>query len=124
MRRKCNGGVLLLLKAGVEAHVRSGCVKYPKSLFGFVFLWRSQFMNSHTTAHDFNSVLNNIIDERFPNTERYIVSGGDYFKDVIIELRESGKELRYSPYELFEKSQNYEDTIEEFIVHWQTMLQQ
>ncbi len=81
-------------------------------------------MNSHTTAHDFNSVLNNIIDERFPNTERYIVSGGDYFKDVIIELRESGKELRYSPYELFEKSQNYEDTIEEFIVHWQTMLQQ
>jgi len=81
-------------------------------------------MNSHTTAHDFNSVLNNIIDERFPNTERYIVSGSDYFKDVIIELRESGKELRYSPYELFEKSQNYEDTIEEFIVHWQTMLQQ
>ena len=81
-------------------------------------------MNSHTTAHDFNSVLNNIIDERFPNTERYIVSGGDYFKDVIIELRESSKELRYSPYELFEKSQNYEDTIEEFIVHWQTMLQQ
>lgn len=81
-------------------------------------------MNSNTTAHDFNSVLNNIIDERFPNTERYIVSGGDYFKDMIIELRESDKELRYSPYELFEKSQNYEDTIEEFIVHWQTMLQQ
>lgn len=81
-------------------------------------------MNSHTTAHDFNSVLNNIIDERFPNTERYIVSGSDYFKDVIIELRESGKELRYSPYELFEKSQNYEDTIEKFIVLWQTMLQQ
>ena len=80
-------------------------------------------MNSHTTAHDFNSVLNNIIDERFPNTERYIVSGGDYFKDWIIELREAGKALRYSPHELFEKSQNFEDTIEELIEQWRSLLQ-
>ncbi len=77
-----------------------------------------------TTVHDFDSVLNSIIDERFPNTERHIVSGGDSFKDMVIGLKESGKELRYSPYKLFEKSRNYEDTIEELIAHWQTMLQQ
>lgn len=81
-------------------------------------------MNSYTTAHEFNSVLNNIIDERFPNTERYVVSGGDYYKDWIIELRESDKVLRYSPYELFKKSQDYEDTLEEFVEQWWTMLQQ
>ena len=81
-------------------------------------------MNDNITAHEFNSVLNDIIEERFPNTERYIVASGDYFKDTIIEIRESGKKLRYSPYELYKKSQNYEDTIEEFIAHWRIMLQQ
>ena len=81
-------------------------------------------MNSYTNAHDFNDFLNSIIDERFPNTERYIVSGGDYFKDWVIELREADKALRYSPNELFEKSQNYEDTIEELVEQWKTMLQQ
>lgn len=81
-------------------------------------------MNDYTDAHDFNSVLNSIIDEKFPNTERYAISGGDYFKDWVIELREADKALRYSPYELFGKSQNYEETINKFIEQWETILQQ
>lgn len=68
-----------------------------------------------TTIHDFISVLHDIIEETFPNTERYIISGGDYISDFVMELREGDKKLRYSPCELYNKSDAYEDTIEEFI---------
>ena len=71
-----------------------------------------------TTVHDFIKALHNLIEAHFPDTERYIVSGGDYIKDTVMELREGNKRLRYSPYELFSKSENYEDTIEEFIKKW------
>ncbi len=81
-------------------------------------------MNNTTDVHDFHSVLISMIDERFPNTEKYIIHGGDYYKDLVCELRENGKALRYSPYELYGKSKNYEETIDEFIKQWETVLQQ
>ena len=75
-----------------------------------------------SNIHDFINVLNAIIDERFPNTNRYIVGGGDFIKDTVMELREEDKKLRYSPYELFSKSEDYEDTIEKLVEQWESML--
>ena len=73
-----------------------------------------------TNVHDFRHVLQEIIEEKFPNTTAYIVNG----VDLIIELRQEDKKIRYSPYELFIKSEDYEDTIEEFLEQWKTMLEQ
>lgn len=39
-----------------------------------------------------------------------------------MELREEDKILRYSPYELFSKSEDYEHTIEKLVEQWETML--
>lgn len=75
-----------------------------------------------SNMHDYINVLNAVIDEMFPNTKRYIVDGGDFIKDVVIELREEDKKLRYSPYELFSKSEDYEDTIEKLVKQWEAML--
>ncbi len=72
--------------------------------------------------HEFIKIFNDMVDERFPDTRRYIVCGGDYVQDVVMELREAGKTLRYSPYELFHQSKNWEDTIEQVITHWEAML--
>ena len=72
--------------------------------------------------HDFIKVLNDIVDERFPNTGRYIIYGGDFTKDAVIELREDDKAFRYSPYELFHKSKNWENTIEQVVTHWEKTL--
>ncbi len=83
-----------------------------------------KIMSDFLNIHEFNGYLNNMIDERFPGTERYIVNGGDYVKDFIIELRKDGKTLRYSPSELYEKSQDDEDIIEGFLEQWQTVLLQ
>lgn len=68
--------------------------------------------------HDFIKILNEVIDERFPNTSRYIVHGGDSIKDVVMELREKDKKLRYSPYELFSKG---EYAIEELVEQWEKL---
>lgn len=75
-----------------------------------------------TDIHDFIKCLNDIVDERFPYTTRYIIYGGDFIKDVVVELREENKKFRYSPYELFNKSNNYEDTIEQLVKQWGSML--
>lgn len=75
-----------------------------------------------SNIHDFINVLNAVIDERFPNTNRYIVDGGDFIKDAVMELREEDKKLKYSPYELFSKSEDCEDTIEKLVEQWETML--
>ena len=75
-----------------------------------------------TDIHIFIKVLNDIMDERFPDTTRYIIYAGDSIKDVIMELREENIKLRYSPYELFNKSVNYEDTIEQLVKKWESML--
>ena len=76
-----------------------------------------------TDVHDFIKCLNAIVDEYFPNTERYLINGSDFVKDFVMELREENKKLRYSPYELFTKSNDYEDTIEQFVMQWKEMLQ-
>ena len=72
--------------------------------------------------HDFIKCLNDIVDERFPNTKRYIIYSGDFIKDVVVELREGNKKLRYSPYELFHKSNDYEYTIEQLVKQWEAIL--
>ena len=94
-----------------------------------VFLIRGMFrirgkvgIDYMSNIHDFIDVLNAIIDERFPNTIRYIVCGGDFIKDAVLELREEDKKLRYSPYELFNKSEDFEDTIEKLVEQWASML--
>ena len=69
--------------------------------------------------YDFIKYLNEIVDERFPNTTRHIIYGGDSIKDVVLELRQENKKLRFSPYELFANSNNYEYTIEQFIKKWE-----
>lgn len=74
-----------------------------------------------TNVYDFITVLHNMIDEYFPNTEKFIMSGGDYIKDVVMELREGNKTLRYSPYKLFHTSENYENTIESFLDLWKSI---
>lgn len=81
-------------------------------------------MKNRINVHEFTAVLNSVIDEKFPNTERYLISGGDYFRDVVIELREADKVLKYSPVDLFKKSQDYEDTINDFVEYWEEILQQ
>jgi len=75
-----------------------------------------------SNIHDFISLLNKAIDERFPDTDRYIVDGSDFIKDIVMELREEDKKLRYSPYELFSKSKDYDDAIEKLVKQWETML--
>lgn len=75
-----------------------------------------------TNIHDFIQCLNDLVDERFPHTTRWIVHGGDFIKDVVVELREENKKLRYSPYDLFNKSYNYEETIEQLLTQWECML--
>ncbi len=75
-----------------------------------------------TNIQEFIEVLNDIIDNYFPNTKRYIIHGGDSIKNFVLELREGNKKLRYSPYELFNKSDNYEETIEQFIEQWKNIL--
>ena len=72
--------------------------------------------------YNFIDTLNEIIDERFPDTNRYIVKGGDFIETVIMELRQGEKNLSYSPYEMFIKSKTYEDIIEDFVKIWEGML--
>ena len=68
---------------------------------------------------EFTEILNSIIDERFPGTQRYIINGGDYWKDIVMELRQGAGKLRYSPYQLFKQSDDYENTIQELILRWE-----
>lgn len=75
-----------------------------------------------TDIGDFIKVLNECIDENFPGTERYMIAGGDFIKDVVLELRKDKKRLRYSSYELFYSSDDYEDTIVRFMETWETVL--
>ena len=81
-------------------------------------------MRGQTNIHDFCNILDQIVDEHFPRTEKYVIKSGDIAKDLVLELRESGKALRYSPYRLFKKSSDYEDTIDLFIKQWAAILQQ
>ena len=77
-----------------------------------------------TSIHDFIQVVNTLIGEYFPDTERYIVSGGDSIKDVVIQLRRGTINMNYSPYLLFNSSIDYEETIENLINDWKTKLEE
>ena len=39
------------------------------------------------SIHQFVETLNLRIEEEFPQTERYMIKGGDYIRDVVKELR-------------------------------------
>lgn len=75
-----------------------------------------------TSIHDFIALLNEALDSTFPSTERFIIKGGDYVKDLIIELRENDCKYQYSPNDLYHQSENYEDTIENFLAVWKSIL--
>ena len=47
------------------------------------------------------------------------INGGDYWKDIVMELRRGAGKLRYSPYQLFKQSDDYENIIQEFILRWE-----
>lgn len=74
------------------------------------------------SVHDFINMQNNRMDALFPNTIRRIVAGGDDISELVMELREENKTLRYSPYQLFMQSEEYEETIQGFIEQWQEEL--
>lgn len=76
-----------------------------------------------TDIHDFIECFNEIADEIFPNTTRRIVFGSDLIKNVVMELNEEDRGMRYSPYELYNRSNSYKDTKEEFVKQWKTVLQ-
>lgn len=71
-----------------------------------------------TNIHDFITVLHDLIKEKFPNTVIRMVIGSDYIENVLFELIECNKRFQYSPYELYNKSINYEETILNFIHQW------
>ena len=77
-------------------------------------------MKDNTSFHDFNAVLLDTLEDlgKFHNIMLLCVSGGDYVKDVVMEIRYKEKKYRYSPYELYlqgKKNNNYEEVIEIFI---------
>lgn len=75
-----------------------------------------------TSVHDFINMQNSMMDSLFPNTIRRIVAGGDDISELIIELKEGNKTLRYNPYLLFMQSEEYEETIQGFIEQWREEL--
>lgn len=77
---------------------------------------------SYTNVHHFIEVLNELMDGKFPNTERYEVRGGDCIKDKVIELRQDGMSLQYSPMEMF-SSGNWEDAINDLFDRWEKVLE-
>ncbi len=77
-----------------------------------------------TNIHNFIKLIDAFVDEAFPNTERIAVVGGEFIKDWIMELKEGDKRLWYSPYELFHKAEDYEETIGGLIAQWESVLHQ
>lgn len=70
--------------------------------------------------HDFIAMLHEEIDCRSPNTERFIIKGGDYVWDLVLELREGNHRMQYCPYELFLQADgSYEDIILVLCKKWQ-----
>lgn len=68
---------------------------------------------------DFIKILYEELDSRFPDTERIIISNGDHYEDLVMELREGSKSLRYSPYEMYNRSDgNCVDSILELCDKW------
>ena len=76
----------------------------------------------NVSVNQFERVLLEFIEERFPDTIVRILHGGDYAKDFVFELSKDGKRLEFSPYELYIKSKDYEETIESFLEEWEEVL--
>lgn len=77
------------------------------------------------TIHEYLKLLNEEIDNRFPNTTRIAIAGGDYIMDWVMELREGDSRMQYCPYEMFINSNgNYEDSILELCNEWERIRQQ
>ena len=76
----------------------------------------------NVSIHEFEHVLIELITERFTDTVVRILHGGDYVKDFVFELSKDGKRLEFSPYELYIKSKDYEETIESFLAEWEEVL--
>ena len=75
------------------------------------------------TIHEYLKLLNEEIDNRFPNTIKVIIRGGDYIKDVYMEFREDNSRMQYCPYEMFINSDgNYEDSILELCSEWERLI--
>ena len=68
--------------------------------------------------------LQELVKERFPDTTWYITDGGDYFENVELELRQGDKKMKYRPYELFNKSDSFEDVLEETLEQWKSIIYQ
>lgn len=79
--------------------------------------------HNNNSVHAFREVLFELISERFPSTEIYEVKGSDYIKDQVLELRQDGKSLRYSPYEMYISSEDYENAILELLEKWDNLLE-
>ncbi len=77
---------------------------------------------NNISSIEFNTFLGEILKETFPNTELFIVAGGDYLKDVIMELRQDNAKYRYSPWKLYKQNSNYEDTVEELVETWRRII--
>ena len=77
-----------------------------------------------TSIHDFINVINELLIEIYPDTVTYIISGGDYIRDVIMGFRQGEITMSYSPYILFSSSINYEDTIEKLLEQWKNKLKE
>ena len=74
------------------------------------------------SIHRFVETLNLRIEEEFPQTERYMIKGGDYIRDVVMELRQGEASFRYSPYELYENADDFEEIIERIVIKWKAIL--
>lgn len=79
-------------------------------------------MTSSAAVYEFNKKLTEAVKEKYPNTTASVVLNGDFIQDIVIELKENGITMRYSPYELYVCSEDYEQTINDFIGKWTKIL--
>lgn len=73
---------------------------------------------SNISFWEFYNFLLEVIKEEFPETELFIIKGGDYVQDVVMEFRQNDHRVRYTPYELYQEGylhNNFEEIVEHFI---------
>ena len=70
---------------------------------------------------EFHHFFLDIVKEEFPDIELFVIKGGDYAQDFVMELRQNKTKIRYTPYELYQEGclhNNFEEIIERFIEHY------
>ncbi|MDT3843431.1 MAG: PHP domain-containing protein [Bacillota bacterium] len=82
----------------------------------------SEYFVSSGNLHDFINELNQHMDEAFPETERILIKGCDYIKKVVLELRQDGKSLPYSPYALYKSDRDCEAAFHKLSAEWRATL--